>query len=300
MRARETGPHPDELAALRFLGGEGTEAERRAFERRLGEEPELAARFAALAETDDALRAALAEAEPHPAQGRRMWLWPWLAAAALLLVQGLFFWMPRSARSGELAFDVGPVATAPADADFNELLGLDPEWLPSGMGYRDAGSAAPSAEEYAAALEAALEPRVEEALEAGEHATVADSWVLAFRPRSDCYLVLVARRADGRTERLLPGSIPNRLFRAGETALLPEDPVRLPDDWRESQRVDYAPGVLTRGGVELILGVGTTPLDAEATRALDRFLETGASAGELSTWLEERAFTPTVLRSQRR
>ena len=113
--------------------------------------------------------------------------------------------------------------------------------------------------------------------------------MLALRTREELYAVLLLDRGTGPVEaRLLDGPL------TAETIhLLPRAPLVLPEDWRKTQRADYAPGLLTRKGVTVVVGLRTTPWDDASSRALTAELERLAARPDgrstaLQAWLEQR------------
>jgi len=292
-------PADDDLvAALAYLDGKLDAAAARAFELRLGTEPELARAFEELAALDDELRASLATGADRSRGPGRLVL-PTVAALVVVAL-GAVWWTGRRADVAHGGFRLALVGTAPSDAGFTELLGFDPDWLPLGLGYRDAGAdEPPAADAWAAALGDALAQRVAGALDARAAALEAPSVVLALEPARDSHVVLVAARPGRPPERLLPRATPSAPLAAGRTHLLPDRPLRLPDDSRATQRVEYAPGILTRDGVELTLGLRARPIGSELADELDAWLAAappGRAADALAAWLAERGFETRRLR----
>jgi len=287
-------PEADARAILAYLDGRLTAEEERAFELRLAREPALARVFGELADTDRVLRAALAP-ELLSGAGRRpgaAWRWIVIAAAAALVLAMLL------ARRGDdvqepATFRFALVGTAPSDVGFNEELGLDPDWLPVGMGYRAEDENAPGADEYARRVQEVFDSRVERAL-TGEWPDSEDAWrsfVVAVQPDAPSHALLLVVR-EGEARLLVPDG-ESRPLEPGRPHLLPAEPVRLPDDWRDSMRVDYRPGILTRGEVEVILAVRRAAPEEGLLDELRRRCDgpEGERTGSaLSAWLAERGF----------
>lgn len=318
----------DTLQSLAYLAGELTGDAARAFELRLGREPEFARRFEELARTHDLLAGTLGSGDSPRAElapssrsrgllpRRRAARWRWAAAALVLVALAL---AQRTLRTpGPLEFAMAAVPTAPSDAGFNELLGLDPDWLPAGMGYRGAGGQPPAADEYAAALQGAFVGEVERSLAGRAPVTPgtsapgvvrARSFVVALRPEHACHALVVTVGNDGRIERVAPraGSDATPL-RAGGVHLLPRRPVELPPDWEDAMRVDYAPGVLVRDGLRAVVGVRAAAMEPPFLVELDAMLATvgerlargelvpAAACDEIELWLTERSFVLETLR----
>lgn len=290
-----TGPSEADLArCVAYLHGTLDVEETKAFERRLGNDVELARAFEDIAAAHDSLRDALqhgTEAERSTTPTLRIVV---TLAAGVLLAVGALAWYLRPQRStstANLAFQLAAVGTAPADADFNELLGFDPDWLPLGMGYRAEGETAPGADEYAAALTSSFQERVQDAL-LSDTPLRAPSFVVALRPDVDCHVVLVVNDARRGARRVLPrDTTPEPAYAGGRLHLLPGDPIRLPEDWRQSQRIDYRPGILTRGGADVVLALRQTPLTEAFVAELDELLALPESATSLRSWLADRGFT---------
>lgn len=289
---------------LAYLDGTLSDTEARAFEVRLGSEPELARHFEELAEMDEELRRTLVADVPRPAaRSPHRWFMRVAVAASIAVALGTLWWSGalrgyRTDPSTDLRLAL--VETTPSDADFNELLGFDAEWLPIGMGYRDAGSApAPEADVYAAALEAALRARTDDALEGTTPIDEVESFLIAFHPERASHVVLVVAWEGRAARRTLPRGTTSVRYEPGRTYLLPGEPLRLPDNWRSTQRVEYQPGILTHRGVDATLAVHEEPIPAALLAELDELLArtpTNTDPEPLRSWLARHAFDVRAFR----